>query len=210
MQVPISEGGTVQGTDVGKIKAGGDGVGLRVYDPGYVNTAAVISKICFIDGNKGILRYRGYPIEEVRGLLSVSSSCALELASHYYNSAQIALKSDFLSTSHCLLYGELPGKTQSEEFRSTVMRYSKLPAAVVDAMEALPTNAHPMSVVMSAVVAMGALHPEQNPALSGNSIYKDKAVQDTQIVRLLGAMPTIASYAYYRCALCDLSPAMFP
>jgi citrate synthase len=65
-QIPISEGGTIKGADVGKIVAGGDGVGLRVYDPGYVNTAAVISKICFIDGNKGILRYRGYPIEEVR------------------------------------------------------------------------------------------------------------------------------------------------
>jgi hypothetical protein len=65
-QIPVSEGGTIKGSDLGKIKAGGDGVGLRMYDPGYVNTTAVISKICFIDGNKGILRYRGYPIEEVR------------------------------------------------------------------------------------------------------------------------------------------------
>lgn len=112
---------------------------------------------------------------------------------------QIALKSDFLSTSHCLLYGELPGAAQAEEFRSTVMRFSKLPSTVIDAMEALPTNAHPMSVVMSAVVALGALHPEQNPALAGNAIYKDKGVQDTQVVRLLGAMPSIAAYAYYRC-----------
>jgi citrate synthase len=112
---------------------------------------------------------------------------------------QIALKSDFLSTSHCLLYGDLPGTAQAEDFRSTVMRYSKLPATVIAAMEALPTNAHPMSVVMSAVISMGALHPDQNPALAGNSIYKDKGVQDTQIVRLLGAMPSIASYAYYRC-----------
>jgi citrate synthase len=114
---------------------------------------------------------------------------------------QIALKSDFLSTSHCLLYGELPGAAQAEEFRSTVMRFSKLPSTVIDAMEALPTNAHPMSVVMSAVIALGALHPEQNPALAGNSIYKNKSVQDTQIVRLLGAMPSISAYAYYRCAL---------
>ena len=65
-QVPVSAGGTILGTDLGKIKAGGDGVGLRMYDPGYVNTAAVKSRICFIDGNKGILRYRGYPIEQVR------------------------------------------------------------------------------------------------------------------------------------------------
>lgn len=121
---------------------------------------------------------------------------------------QIALKSDFLSTSHCLLYGELPGAAQAEEFRSTVMRFSKLPATVINAMEALPTNAHPMSVVMSAVVAMGALHPEQNPALAGNAIYKDKGVQDTQIVRLLGAMPSIAAYAYYRCVQQYLYPVL--
>lgn len=67
-QVPVSAGGTILGTDLAKVKAGGDGVGLRMYDPGYVNTAAVKSKICFIDGNKGILRYRGYPIEQVRHL----------------------------------------------------------------------------------------------------------------------------------------------
>ena len=65
MQVNIGEGGTIQGSDLNKIKAGGDGVGLRMYDPGYVNTTAVISRICFIDGAKGILRYRGYPIEQV-------------------------------------------------------------------------------------------------------------------------------------------------
>ena len=121
---------------------------------------------------------------------------------------QIALKSDFLSTSHCLLYGEQPGAAQAEEFRSTVMRFSKLPATVINAMEALPTNAHPMSVVMSAVVAMGALHPEQNPALAGNAIHKDKGVQDTQIVRLLGAMPSIAAYAYYRCVQQYLYPVL--
>lgn len=65
IQVAISASGTVLGADLNKIKAGGDGIGLRVYDPGYVNTTAVKSKICFIDGNKGILRYRGYPIEQV-------------------------------------------------------------------------------------------------------------------------------------------------
>jgi hypothetical protein len=68
MQVSISAGGTILGTDLNKIKAGGDGIGLRMYDPGYVNTTAVISRICFIDGAKGVLRYRGYPIEQVQTL----------------------------------------------------------------------------------------------------------------------------------------------
>ena len=66
LQIKIGEGGTIQGADLNKIKAGGDGIGLRMYDPGYVNTTAVISRICFIDGAKGILRYRGYPIEQAR------------------------------------------------------------------------------------------------------------------------------------------------
>jgi citrate synthase len=66
VQINVGDGGTIQGSDLNKIKAGGDGIGLRMYDPGYVNTTAVISRICFIDGAKGILRYRGYPIEQVR------------------------------------------------------------------------------------------------------------------------------------------------
>eukprot|EP00892_Ulva_mutabilis_P007801 jgi/Ulvmu1/5393/UM022_0188.1 len=173
-EIPVSEGGTIRGTDVGKIKAGGDGVGLRMYDPGYINTAAVVSRICFIDGAKGILRYRGYPIE------------------------QIALKSNFLDVAHCLLYGELPSKGQATKWHESVMREARLPQAVVNAMEALPDNAHPMSVVMTGVTALGSLHPEQNPALAGQSIYNSQAVQDAQVVRLLGAIPTIAAYSYYR------------
>jgi hypothetical protein len=112
---------------------------------------------------------------------------------------QIALKSDYLSSAHCLLYGELPGSAQAEEWRSKVMQGAHLPSSVINAMEALPANAHPMSVVIAAVNAMGACHPEQNPALAGQNIYNSKAIQDAQIVRLLGAMPTIAAYAYYRC-----------
>lgn len=87
------------------------------------------------------------------------------------------------------------------------MRESRLPQAVINAMEALPDNAHPMSVVMTAVTALGSLHPEQNPALSGQSIYNSQAVQDAQIVRLLGAVPTIAAFAYYRCRS---APKLFP
>ena len=73
VQVNIGAGGSILGSDLNKIKAGGDGIGLRMYDPGYVNTTAVISRICFIDGAKGILRYRGYPIEQVRNATSIVS-----------------------------------------------------------------------------------------------------------------------------------------
>jgi citrate synthase len=64
-QIEVSEGGTIPAAALKKITAGGDGVGLRTYDPGYTNTAAVISRISYIDGDRGILRYRGYPIEEL-------------------------------------------------------------------------------------------------------------------------------------------------
>ncbi|KAF5827725.1 citrate synthase-like protein [Dunaliella salina] len=89
----ISEGGTLNASELKQIKAGGDGVGLRVYDPGYTNTTAVISRISFIDGDKGILRYRGYPIEE------------------------LAEKGHFLEVAHCVLYGDLPTKEQMDKFQ---------------------------------------------------------------------------------------------
>jgi citrate synthase len=113
---------------------------------------------------------------------------------------QIALKSNFLDASHCLLYGELPSKTQAPLWQAAVMRESHLPLPVVNAIEALPADAHPMSIVMAGIVALGTLHPEQNPALAGQGIYGSKEVQDAQIVRLLGMVPAIAAFAYHRCA----------
>ena len=114
---------------------------------------------------------------------------------------QIALKSNFLDASHCLLYGELPSPAQAQTWHAAVMRESHLPLPVVNAIEALPADAHPMSIVMAGVVALGTLHPEQNPALAGQGVYGEKAVQDAQIVRLLGMVPAIAAYAYHRCGI---------
>lgn len=65
LQLEVSEGGTIAASALKQITAGGDGVGLRAYDPGYTNTSAVISRISYIDGDRGILRYRGYPIEQL-------------------------------------------------------------------------------------------------------------------------------------------------
>jgi citrate synthase len=85
------------------------------------------------------------------------------------------------------------------------MRESHLPLPIANAIEALPADAHPMSIVMAGIVALGTLYPEQNPALAGQSIYRSKEVQDAQIVRLLGKVPAIAAYAYHRYA-----PALRP
>jgi citrate synthase len=86
-ELPITHG-TIRASDLGKIKGDGFG-GLRSYDPAYFNTASVTSRISFIDGDKGILNYRGYPIE------------------------QLAEKSSFVEVSYLLIYGELPNKVGS-------------------------------------------------------------------------------------------------
>lgn len=173
-ELPISEHGTLRGTDLKQITAGGDGVGLRVYDNGYVNTTACRSYVSYIDGDAGILRYRGYPIE------------------------QLAERSSFLETSYLVLYGHLPGAAQLSRWEEAVMRHSALPVAVEDVLSALPHDAHPMGVILTGLAALSTCHPEQNPALAGQNIYKSKQVQDKQIVRLVGKIPTLAAFAYHR------------
>uniref|UniRef100_A0A061QZK6 Citrate synthase n=1 Tax=Tetraselmis sp. GSL018 TaxID=582737 RepID=A0A061QZK6_9CHLO len=174
-EVEISDHGTVRASDLKKITAGGGGEGLRLYDPGYLNTAPVKSRICYIEGDRGILRYRGIPIE------------------------QLAEKSTFLETSYLLLYGSLPVRSELEAFEAAVARHSALPEPVAACLEQLPHTAHPMSVVIAGLAALGAHHPEQNPAVAGGSIYSSAEVRDKQIVRLLGKVPALAAYAYHRC-----------
>ena len=157
-----------------KITAGGDGVGLRVFDNGYVNTTACNSSISYIDGDKGILRYRGYPIEE------------------------LAERSSFLEVAYLVVYGHLPSTEQLTRWEEAVMRHSALPTAVENVIAALPHDAHPMGTMLAGMAALSTCHPEQNPALAGQNIYKSKEVQDKQIVRIIGKMPTLAALAYHR------------
>ena len=172
--VPIKEGGFINATAFKSIKAGGDGQGLKLFDPGYMNTAPCRSKISYIDGDKGILRYRGYPIEE------------------------LAEKSTYLETAFALIYGDLPDSRQLAEWEETVMRHSALPVPVIAAIEALPHDAHPMGVILAGLNALSVFHPEQNPALQGGGIYSTHGAQDKQIVRIIGKMTTLAAHAYHR------------
>src|ERR687883_1383344 len=94
-EVPISEG-TIRATDLRKIKTGDDDFGLMTYDPAFMNTASCRSSITFIDGDKGILEYRGYPIE------------------------QLAERSTYLETAYLLLNGELPTKKQLDDWTHDV------------------------------------------------------------------------------------------
>ena len=94
-EVPISEG-TIRATDLRKIRISEDDFGVMTYDPAFMNTASCRSAITYIDGDQGILEYRGYPIE------------------------QLAEKSNFIEVSYLLIYGELPTKEQLEDRKSVV------------------------------------------------------------------------------------------
>ncbi|XP_047949955.1 citrate synthase, glyoxysomal-like [Salvia hispanica] len=175
-QVQVSQDGTIKATDLKKISIGKNDKGLKLYDPGYLNTAPVRSSICYIDGDEGILRYRGYPIEE------------------------LAEKSSFLEVAYLLLYGNLPTEGQLGEWEFAVAQHSAVPQGLLDIIQAMPHDAHPMGVLVSAMSALSVFHPDANPALRGQDLYKSKQVRDKQIVRILGKAPTIAAAAYLRMA----------
>ncbi|CAM8880235.1 hypothetical protein QQ045_021055 [Rhodiola kirilowii] len=175
-QVQVSEDGTVKAADFKKITTGKNDKGLKLYDPGYLNTAPVRSSICYIDGDEGILRYRGYPIEE--------------LAEH----------SSFLEVAYLLLYGNLPSESQLSDWEFTVSQHSAVPQGILDIIQAMPHDAHPMGVLVCAMSALSVFHPDANPALRGQDLYNSKQVRDKQIARILGKAPTIAAAAYLRMA----------
>ncbi|KAL7417451.1 citrate synthase-like protein [Mrakia frigida] len=152
-------------------------LGLRVYDPGYQNTAVQRSTISFIDGERGILRYRGYRIEE------------------------LAEKSSFLECAYLLIYGELPNSSQKQYFESEVLHHSYVHVDIEGFMKAFRYDAHPMAILTSAFAALGSFHSESNPSLHGVKLYSSGSTEslrtmDKQIFRLLGKAPTLAAMAY--------------
>src|SRR6478736_4039948 len=112
------------------------GTGLMTYDPGYGNTAPVSSRITYIDGDAGILRYRGYPID------------------------QLAEKSTFLETSYLLIYGELPTQEQLKAFTSKISRHTMLHEDLKAFFSGFPRDAHPMPVLSSAVSALSTFYQD--------------------------------------------------
>jgi len=145
---------------------------LRVYDPGYTNTASATSRICYIDGPKGVLEYRGIPIE------------------------QLAEKSTFLEVAHLLLYGNLPSKQQLDYFQGRVMRHTYVHEDLKVMMKSFRYNSHPMGMLVSSMAAMSTFHPEANPALAGQTVYNNKDLRNKQIHRIIGTIPTLAAFAY--------------
>jgi citrate synthase len=131
-EFPIIEGTEGErAIDIGKLR---QATGLITLDPGYGNTGACESAITFIDGERGILRYRGYPIEE------------------------LAAKSSFLETSWLLIHGELPSRPQLETFRSEVTHHTMLHEDMRKFFGAMPKDAHPMPVLVASVGALAAFY----------------------------------------------------
>src|SRR5262249_36280939 len=136
---PATDGAA--GIEVAKLLAC---TGMVTLDPGFVNTAACSSEITYIDGDAGILRYRGYPIE------------------------QLAERSSFLEVSYLLIYGELPTQTQLDGFTSLIAKHTLLHEDLKDFFNGFPRDAHPMPVLSSAVSALStfyqdALNPFDEP-----------------------------------------------
>jgi citrate synthase len=119
--------------DISKLHAT---LGLHTFDQGFVNTASTKSGITFIDGEAGILRYRGYPIE------------------------QLAAKKSFLDVSYLLIYGELPDKVQLEAFDQSLRRHTLIHEDLKRFFDAFPQNAHPMSVLASGVSALSTFYQD--------------------------------------------------
>jgi citrate synthase len=134
-EIPITEG-TIHATELRKIKVSDDDFGLMSYDPAFLNTASCRSAITFIDGDAGILRYRGYPI------------------------AELAERSTYLETAYLILFGELPTKSQLVEWVDEITHHTFVHENVKRLMEAFRYDAHPMGMFVSSVAALSTFYPE--------------------------------------------------
>jgi len=134
-ELPVQDG-TIRAMDLRQIKNGPDDFGLMTYDPAFMNTANCRSAITFIDGDKGVLLYRGYPIE------------------------QLAEESDFLETAYLILFGELPTAAQMQLWTREIILHTMLHENIKKLMEGFQYDAHPMAIFLSTVGAMSGFYPD--------------------------------------------------
>jgi citrate synthase len=163
-EVPI-EDGAIRATELRKIKTHEDDFGLLSYDPAYMATASCRSAITFIDGEKGILEYRGYPIE------------------------QLAERSGFQEVAYLLIHGELPTKSQLDEWVHEITIHTFVHENVKEFMQGFRYDAHPMGMLLASVGALSTFYPEANA-------IKDEEIRYLQVIRLLAKMPTLAAFSY--------------
>lgn len=163
-ELPVIEGTEQEkAIDINDLRAQ---TGYVTLDSGYKNTGATVSGITFLDGEQGILRYRGYPIE------------------------QLAERSDFQEVAYLLIYGELPTKEQLHDFSENIKLHTLIHEDMRRFYSAFPTFAHPMGVVSSVTCALSSFYPE---SLNPN---RGEVKINLTMTRLLAKFPTIAAWAY--------------
>ena len=162
--LPLVEGTENEvGIDISELM---EKTGAITLDLGYKNTGATKSAITFLDGDKGILRYRGYSIEE------------------------LAEKSNFLEVAHLLIFGELPNKKQFDQFSHDIKTHTLVHEDIKKILDGFPSTAHPMGVLASLFCSQTAFYPESlDPNRPSDGIY-------LSIVRSMAKMPTFAAWAY--------------
>ncbi|MBX3046439.1 MAG: citrate synthase [Anaerolineales bacterium] len=136
-ELPIWEG-TIKATDLRQIKSGPEDFGLMTYDPAFMNTASTKSEITYLDGDNGILRYRGYPIE------------------------QLAEKCTYLEVAYLILYGELPTKDQLAQWVHDITHHTIIHENIKHFMQNFRYDAHPMGMFIATVAALSTFYPEAN------------------------------------------------
>jgi citrate synthase len=134
-EIPV-ENGTIKALDLRQIKVDGSDFGLMTYDPAFTNTASCKSRITYIDGDNGVLNYRGYPIEE------------------------LAERSNYLEVAYLIVHGELPTRAQAEAWAYDITHHTIIHENVKGLMEAFRYDAHPMGMLMSMVAALSTFYPE--------------------------------------------------
>jgi citrate synthase len=134
-EIPVVDG-TIRAIDLRQIKVSDDDFGLLSYDPAFQNTASCRSAVTYIDGDRGILRYRGYPIEELAG------------------------QSSFLDVAYLLLHGELPGKDESAAWADEITHHTFVHENVKRFIDGFHQDAHPMGILVSTIAALSTFYPE--------------------------------------------------
>ncbi|MEZ5402016.1 MAG: citrate synthase [Bryobacteraceae bacterium] len=134
-EIPIADE-TIRATDLRQVKTNPEEFGLMPYDPAYMNTASCKSRITYIDGDKGVLEYRGFPID------------------------QLAEKSRFLEVAYLLFHGELPSQAQLDEWVGHIAAEGRVPDFVRRVIAGFPRDAHPMGMFVAAIAALGTAYPD--------------------------------------------------
>ena len=143
-EIPITDG-TIRAIDLRQIKVDPEEFGMMSYDPAFMNTASCYSRVTFIDGDKGILRYRGYPIE------------------------QLAEGSNFIETAYLLINGELPTQSELDSWTDELNQHTVLHENIKKFMEGFRYDAHPMGIFLSTVGALSTFFPDAKQVLDTQS-----------------------------------------